>query len=458
MVPVFLIGEPGAIRPQPFNPNNMNIENIDKIDKKARTVILGLDGLSWTLARRLADEGIMPRLAELIRISTAGPMNSVRPEISPAAWTSFFTAGNPGSHGIYGFTDFRPGEYDLVFNSSAEIRTPCLWDWLGLTGRRSVVLNVPMTYPARPLSGIMVSGFVALDLNRAVYPQAAADYLRGIDYRLEADFERVHQDRDIFLADLDRALAGRGLLLDRFWPEDWSLFFLVVTDTDRLFHFFLREYLDGGGISDYFHDFFQRVDQLIGQVHDRTADLEGEGIRLILLSDHGFAPVKQEFHLNRWLAARGCLPGVGPEAAALALDPTRIYFNRPPRFRAGRLSRLEVERLTGELTTALSREPAVAGVDRGGDLYRGPRAALAPDLVVRPNPGYEFKAKFNAGEVYTESPLMGTHTYEDAFFLVHDRTGSGEELEIADIIDLGKFVFNGFGLKAPETEQSPLTL
>lgn len=415
--------------------------------QKSKTVVLGLDGVSYSLLCRFARAGLMPNMSSLIEKSTFGSMNSTLPEISPVAWTTFFTGRSPAEHGIYGFTDFESPGYNVIFNSSAQVRTPYIWDWMSMRGGKSVVLNVPLTYPARPLSGVMVSGFVALDYDRAAFPAWVADYLREENYRLEADFEKVHQDRDVFLDDLSAALEGRFKLFERFWPDEWDLFVLVATDTDRLFHFFLGEYLDGGPIRDYFENFFTRVDDLAGQVVSRTEELaaKGENVSLIMLSDHGFTAVKEEFHLNRWLAANGFMTEPGPRAAALALDPTRIYFNRQPRFAGGRINPADCPGLARDLESALIREPAVKSIEFGRDLYSGPLAPLAPDLVVRPNPGYEFKAKFNAGPIYTPSPLTGTHTYEDAFYLINNFDSKPDSPDIRDILDLGRLLLSIYG-------------
>ena len=391
----------------------------------------------------------MPRLGALAGESAAGPMLSTLPEISPVAWTTFFTGRAPGDHGIFGFTEFEARGYGIRYNSSAQVRVPYIWDWLGLRGRRSVVLNVPLTYPARPLDGIMISGFIALDYDRAVWPGWVAEELRRTGYRLEADFEKVHQDREAFQADLEEALAGRARLVERFWPGQWDLFVLVVTDTDRLHHFFLREFLEQGPASEFFIKFFRRVDDLVGRILDLTFEMarrEDRDVFLVMLSDHGFTPVLEEFHLNRWLAAKGFQEGLGPQARVLALDPTRIYFNRPPRFSQGRVSQAEARTLADEIAAGLASERAAAGVEDGRQLYSGPAADLAPDLVVRPRTGYEFKAKFDPGPIYGPSLLQGTHTREDAFFLVRDFKNPAHELEIGDILDLGQDLFSRFNL------------
>jgi predicted AlkP superfamily phosphohydrolase/phosphomutase len=415
----------------------MPIESLPKL------AILGLDGVSWSLIQRMTGEGIMPHLASLLKESIAGPMNSSLPEISPVAWMTFFSGRSPADHGIYGFTEFDRPTYNIRFNSSADVAVPLLWDWVGLKGGRSVVLNVPMTYPARPLSGVMVSGFVALSLDRAAYPDWVVNHLKTSGYRLEADFERVHHDRASFLTDLRSALAGRFALWERFRPDHWNLFTLIITDTDRLLHFFLGEFIENGPITDYFYDFFHEVDLLVGRFVDRITDA-GDPTRLIMLSDHGFTPVVGEFHLNRWLVARGFQKGLDSRSKALALDPTRIYFNRAPRFPASTMETGDLWRLEADLVSALLDERAVQGATPAREAYSGPLAGYAPDLVVRPAPGFEFKAKFNHGPIYSSSLLTGTHTYQDAFYLIHGHDSSKKPPAITDILDLGRYVFSLF--------------
>ncbi|MBF0529377.1 MAG: alkaline phosphatase family protein, partial [Deltaproteobacteria bacterium] len=173
---------------------------------------------------------------------------------------------------------------------------------------------------------------------------------------------------------------------------------------------------------------------------DLTADLVAGGreTALILLSDHGFAPVKEEFHLNRWLAAKGYQSKVGPEALALALDPTRIYFNQAGRFPGGRLSAAQSGELMSKVAAELKSEPAVQKVLFGRNLYSGRQAGSAPDMIVQPCPGYEFKAKFTPGPIYTLSPLQGTHTYENTFYFIKFWGMARPDPKIADILDLGR--------------------
>ena len=132
--------------------------------------VIGLDGVGLPLVQDLTARGVMPRLGALLPAGTAAPMRSSIPTISSVSWTGFMTGQNPGKHGIYGFTDVKPGTLTTFFPNFGNVKSETLWDVAGRAGKRAIVLNVPNTYPARALNGLLVSGFVAVNLERAVYP------------------------------------------------------------------------------------------------------------------------------------------------------------------------------------------------------------------------------------------------------------------------------------------------
>lgn len=91
------------------------------------------------------------------------------PEISSVSWSSFMTGSQSGEHGIYGFVDLEPGTYQMYFPNFTHFQFPTLWDNLASQGRKPVVINMPSTYPARKINGVLIFGFVAIDINKAVY-------------------------------------------------------------------------------------------------------------------------------------------------------------------------------------------------------------------------------------------------------------------------------------------------
>src|SRR5207244_6383240 len=112
----------------------------------------------------------MPNLAALMAAGTAAPMRSSVPVVSSVSWTGFMTGQNPGKHGIYGFTDVKPGTLTTFFPNFGNVKSETLWDVAARAGKRAIVLNVPHPYPAPALNGLLASGFVAVSLDRAVYP------------------------------------------------------------------------------------------------------------------------------------------------------------------------------------------------------------------------------------------------------------------------------------------------
>ena len=190
----------------------------------------------------------MPNLAQLLAGGTVAPMRSSIPVISSVSWTSFMTGRNPGKHGVYGFTDVKPGTFTMFFPNFGNVRSDTLWDVAGRAGKRSIVLNVPNTYPARPLEGLLVSGFVAVNLERAVFPLSLLPRLQAEKYRIDVDYLNADQRPEPFFEDLAATLeARRRVYLALLREEPWDLFIGVVTECDRLHHYFWHQYADGEG-------------------------------------------------------------------------------------------------------------------------------------------------------------------------------------------------------------------
>jgi predicted AlkP superfamily phosphohydrolase/phosphomutase len=397
--------------------------------------VLGLDGLSFSLAHNLAASGRFPNLARLIDSGGSNPIRAELPELSPVNWTSFYTASGPEDHGIFGFTRLDPKSYRLSFASSEQVLAPSLFDRLGQRGCVSKVINLPNTYPAKPIKGMLIAGFVAPDLERAVYPRPLLPRLQAEGYQLEADTSRGLSDPEHLLSQLAATLESRRKALDLLWPDlAWDLFVFVLTETDRLGHFLYPALTSE---SHAWHsacmDLLQIWDRLIGDFLDRFQALP-EPKRLLALADHGFTSLDQEVDLNVWLARNNFLILSGrpdneldvsvmaPESSAFALDPGRIYLHRRSRFARGQLSDDRADELRETIRDGLSEltyegRPVMQAVHRGEELYPGSEHPDCPDLVCQAAPGFDCKAKFDRSRLFGFYGRTGAHTREDAFFL-----------------------------------------
>ena len=406
--------------------------------KKAgrKVVMLGLDGTPYSLIKELAERGVMPAMAALVgdeHFAAAGrlmQMDSSIPEISSVAWTSMMTGRNPAKHGVFGFTDLKPGSYELAYPNFAGVQTSVLWDVLGAAGKRSVIVNQPSTYPARRLNGVLIAGFVALNLKKAVYPPELVPRLEAMGYRIDVDAARARDNMGAFVEDLFETLRVRErAILELFDEGGWDFFMGVVTGTDRLHHFLWDAYADESHpYHEAFLEYYRAVDGLIGKITDRLA----VGTPLLMMSDHGFTGIKKEVFLNHWLRENGyldftrdapeSLAEIADGSRAFCLDPARIYLNVEGRYPKGCVEPGNVPALLDELAAKLraladpdTGEAMVRDVYRRDEIFSGPLIRQAPCLVLVSNWGWDLKGSIKRRTFAEKGLVAGMHTQDDAF-------------------------------------------
>ncbi len=394
----------------------------------ARVVVIGLDGVPEELLRDLCARGVMPRLSATVAGGRLFRISSTYPPLSSVAWSTVLTGVGPAEHGIFGFAECDPRTYRYAFPFVDALKAPPLWQILGAAGKRCVFLNVPSTYPAPAVNGVLVSGFVAPSLRDAVWPRSLLPALEAEGYAVDVDARLGHGDTPAFLDALDRVLDGRMRLVRRVWgQETWDFFMLVFTGTDRLLHFLFDAWQDAAHPAHArFLAYFARLDAALGEVFDLLADDDV----LIMLSDHGFGPLRREIYTNEVLRELGFLSlraeaptdltSIAPESRALALDPGRIYLHTRERFARGQVRASDA--LLAEVAAGIEElcaARAIAGkVLRGRDIYAGPCAHAAPDLLVVGADGDDWKGRVGTGSVTGRQAFTGCHTLDNAFFLV----------------------------------------
>ena len=136
-----------------------------------RTLLVGFDGALLDLCDRWMADGRMPALASICSDGASGGLGSVTPYNSAVAWSSLVTGTNPGRHGVFDFVLSRKGFYGYRVATRRDRRTPALWNHVSDAGGRVAVVNIPMTFPAETVNGVMVSGMDAPGLSDdAVHP------------------------------------------------------------------------------------------------------------------------------------------------------------------------------------------------------------------------------------------------------------------------------------------------
>ena len=271
-----------------------------------RFLVLGLDGATFDLLDPLMRAGELPFLKSLIARGFRAPLTSVYPPKTIPAWYSFATGQDPGSLGIFGFTepDGGPGKSRIVQTYRP---AEAFWDVLSRNGHRVGVLNFPLR-AGYPLNGFFVPGM--LSENPPTYP-------RDVRALLEAELGEPNlpelpayraSDRAEWMSRATRGVEQRGratkVLCDTFRPE---FMFVLFRETDRVQHQHWAELArPHDGIGDDLLAFWRAVDASCQQA-DQAFRALGEPATTLVLSDHGHGEARADFFTNRWLHDEGFL-------------------------------------------------------------------------------------------------------------------------------------------------------
>jgi predicted AlkP superfamily phosphohydrolase/phosphomutase len=440
--------------------------------KTRKVLVAGIDGATFGLVNTLIAKDVMPNLAQIVAGGCFRRMNSTIPEVSSTAWTTFMTGANPGRHGIFGFMDIERNSYRIYFPNSDSIRSETLWDILDKHNMKSIVINLPSTYPARKLNGILTAGFVAIDLRKATYPESAYEYLEKINYRMDVDTAKAAESLRSLFDDIILTLEKRIEAILHFLDYDWDLFIGTITETDRLHHFMWSAMHEGNEFHQDFLDFYSRIDEFLGEIYRKTRKKFGDSVDFLIVSDHGFTDIKQEVYVNSFLREKGyltfnnfpprSLEEIEPGSRVFALDPSRIYINSAGRFPRGHVNKVDYNELRKELKEKFlnlehDAEKVINKVFFKEELYSGPCFDDAPDLVLLANQGYDLKGAINKEGIFGKGIFTGGHTREDAVFILHNMNMSKSVQEVVDIVDVAPTILNLLGIRDVELDGKALT-
>ncbi len=428
--------------------------------------ILALDGTPFSFLQKMIASGKMPHFAELVERSSFKKMNSVIPPVSSVAWASFLTGEPPWKHGILSFTERDPATMDWFTPNAGHLKCKTIVQRLSDLGKRVFIMNVPATYPPKPINGVSICGFLGDDLLKGTYPEEEGLFLNKNGYRIDTDTALAKTDFPAFIQDLKIVLEKRiEMMWHYFEKENWDFFMTHIMETDRLHHF-SWEFMEQGNkhFVDLYDSFYGRLDNLIGEINKRI----DEQTALMLLSDHGFTTLKKEVYLNNWLWQNDylrftkpfpqSLHDIHPQSKAYALYPGRIFINLKEREKNGSVKigleyeslRAEIKQKLFELIEPLSKEKIIKNVIFGEELYSNKLHAKRnisdefnsfADLVAIANDGYDLKGQLWNKELFSKTVFNGMHTFDDAFVLF---TGKNINITNLSISDLSKYIFDIF--------------
>lgn len=283
-----------------------------------RMLIIGLDGATWDVLTPLMKEGRMPRLKEAVDAGASGILRSTTPPITPAAWTTFLTGRQPGAHGIIDFERYDSHTNKLLLNSTGcldGVRT--LWQILGDQDFRVGSVSVPMTYPATPVNGFMITGYPTPGAGSqfAYPPELRGEVLaKWPDPTFGTNWRRSVFGGDGLFAEnvaymsrsFHECAAMTTWLGDRF---GWDVLMVVLKLVDNLQHKTWK-HLDPRWSkrnpyrSDVAKSGFEEADKAVGKLLDYATEHDAT---VLMVSDHGHGSLEGKIQPNLLLKQWGYL-------------------------------------------------------------------------------------------------------------------------------------------------------
>lgn len=300
---------------------------MDNESQKKRVLVIGLDGATFEIIKPMVKEGKLPNLGRLMRSGSYGALESSMPPITPCAWTSLVTGKDPSKHGLY---DFELHEGDPEKKKSANrtfVNAKSLWRILTEAGKKSIVIDVPLTYPPEEIDGVIISRVMAPSKKNCVFPKQfyrelkKKDFIEKIETELAKEHDAGKANKEKTEVKKPRKLSKkrlRKLARERLkkafnsmeeeieknlklceWlmrEKPWDFFMIVFMSADHAGHTFWGDQVKVKKI-------YERLDKAVGELFE----MAGEDTVKFIVSDHGFTSVPYAFNINEWLYERGLL-------------------------------------------------------------------------------------------------------------------------------------------------------
>jgi predicted AlkP superfamily phosphohydrolase/phosphomutase len=469
-----------------------------------RTVLVGLDGATFSVLDPLMADGVMPFLSSMASRGARCELTSTRPHVSPAAWTSIATGLNPGNHGVFDFIRSHDRDDEVYFTlyDSRDVDGDTIWTLASRRGFRVTLLNYMLTFPPPQLNGYLVPGLVSwrhlrrgtrpaslfdtiTSLFGPAYKEMAWDFdlekkvLRGIGPDEYETWVRYHIRRERLWFELVRHLMS---------VDPCDITAIVFDGVDKIqhacWHLIDPELLPDRPdeaerrVRDLCLEYFREVDGYLAEI----AGIAGRDARMFVVSDHGFGPTREVFRVNSWLHERGYLEwapaAVGDDVATqrsmarrldsnfalLDWERTIAYTPTPSgngvvlrsagaeRDLGGRYEAVRAELIDGlrQVPSPITGQPVVRRVLTREEAFRGRRMHDAPDLYLE-LADHGFVSIRNLEPTVDVRPQpTGTHRPNGIFVGAGPGIRSGTTVDDLSAVDIAPLLLRSLGTTVPE--------
>lgn len=474
-------------------------------DHAIRTLIIGLDGATYDLLDPLVEEGIMPNLGRIMKDGARGVLRSTIHPLTPPAWTTMTTGRTPGNHGVFDFIrvdrDGTKPSYTLA--TSSDVMVPTIWQIASREGLRATTLNFPVTFPAKPIEGVVIPGYVPWSyLGRAIHPRPVFKMLKekGVFKASEMSTDWQHERKAVQglsenqLEDwvnfhITRENRWFDILMTLMEEEPSELTAVLFDGTDRIqhlcYHLIDRETRgdydtpDAIKTRDLALQYYRNVDGYIQQMIDKA----GPDAQVFIVSDHGFTRSGARiFYANTWLEKMGWLDWIEgtpmddqgrvaldenteastlidwetTKAYALSSSSNAIFIRQAKVPGAPGVPPAEYEAFRDKMIEELlalkdpkTGKPVIMHVFKREDAFPGTYTDRAPDLTLMLH-DYSFLSVLRADEALKDRQVpYATHHPDGIIVATGPGINAGARLDPLFIADVAPIALYSLGLPVP---------
>ena len=278
--------------------------------KMAKVFLFGIDGAEPDLIFNQWREDL-PNINRLMSSGSFARMKSTIPPTTIIAWNAMISGKDASELGVFSYT-YKDSEGKTQLVSSKNIQSKLLWDILGEHNKRTIALYVPLSYPVKPIHGLMVSDFLTpsidaectfpLSLKEKIKKLGSTDIFFDVAVGL-AGHKGLHLDH---LAQKTKEMTEMQIRLvkDLAENESWDFFMTVMIGSDRLQHMAWRHFdpthrrfIPDSPHKNTLKEYYIYLDGKLGEI----LSLLDKETTIIVASDHGMVKQEGKININYWL-------------------------------------------------------------------------------------------------------------------------------------------------------------
>lgn len=431
-----------------------------EMKKKHKTLVIGIDGGDWNMILPLIKKGKLPTIKELMNNGVHGILKSTIPFQTIPAWISMFTGKDPGELGACDFFIPKDKRGNFFFPNSTLWKGEFIWDIVSKEEYNVGVLNVPGTYPAYKINGVMISSILTPSDEPSTYPKYL---LRNVDYIIDQkDGPALIGKKKYFNELLEINRKRFEVFREIEDKHDFDLLILVFTITDRVQHIMI--------------DNWEKIELIYRILDEEISWFIKRYDNILVVSDHGFAKLKKPFFINDWLEKEGILHRKSryinsvwkflplkllqrftwllPEKLKRRIqtggDISFIDFEKSHAFSICDNSILVKDDKEIPIIMKKLKKIHFLKVFESRSLYRGISWPYFPQIIIEPEEGvfaYKFSEKF-----FRRLRKTGDHRRNGIFIISGENVNKRSKVNELDIDKIFHILLYSFGMKKKNTD------